>query len=537
MIKLYGIMQELGECEETQGIDFELQQYIGRSVIAKRYHDRYKQIKPFRSKSGVKVFKGFADSKTLASISKVEKNYQRKINDIHKRKLEEYLLKNHPKDVYFPEVTLLYMYDDGLSPETLPFQSIIKDFSDKKAIQVLSTMHALSVYSLTLQEGDELFRLDGNHRLSVLGEAANMGIQKDNNKRRTQSNIFKTNRLISFCIVLTPKVENYSIEHLYFYLLNAKALPIASIKVLELITNANKDNFLKEFIDKDKNLSLLNSIKDSWKNFDDEEKEILLRIIEEMVNNIRQANQQQVTIDELKEIFEQSIGIYRDAKMKKHILGVICFLRLNSDNNDETQGKLNEFYKWVERFNYNISHFKNFSDLYEAFVKYNEEINKKRYIFVAMEYNEEYIKFYTNIIKNVAMGLKSRFSTNFELIDIMQQTSDTNILDNIFNENIPKCDIFIADTSTNNVNVLFEYGYAKAKGKYVILLHSKEWRNKTIKEIAGNSKGHIKKIRNDLEQGIFDTIANHRYEWENERDLSDILKQELENYLKENQLD
>ena len=281
----------------------------------------------------------------------------------------------------------------------------------------------------------------------------------------------------------------------------------------------------------------MDSIKDSWKNFDDEEKEILLRVIEEMVNNIRQANQQQVTIDELKEIFEQSIGIYRDAKMKKHILGVICFLRLNSENNDETQGKLNEFYKWVERFNYNISHFKNFSDLYEAFVKYNEEINKKRYIFVAMEYNEEYIQFYTNIIKNVAMGLKSRFSTNFELIDIMQQTSDTNILDNIFNENIPKCDIFIADTSTNNVNVLFEYGYAKAKGKYVILLHSKEWRNKIIKEIAEDSKGHIKKIRNDLEQGIFDTIANHRYEWKNKGDLSDILKQELENYLKENQLD
>lgn len=293
----------------------------------------------------------------------------------------------------------------------------------------------------------------------------------------------------------------------------------------------------QEFIDKDENLSLLNSIKESWKNFDDEEKEILLQVVEEMVNNIRQTNQKQVAINELKGILEQSIGIYREAKMKKGILGAICFLRLESKNSSEAQDTLNAFYEWVEKFNYNISHFKNFSDLYEAFAKYNEERKRKRYIFVAMEYNEDYIKLYKNIIKDVTMGLKSRFHTNFELIDIMKQTSDTNILDNIFNENIPKCHIFIADTSTNNANVMFEYGYAKAQDKYVILLHSKEWRDKTIKEITENSKGHIKKIRNDLEKGIFDTIANHRYEWESEKDLSNILEQELTNYLKENHLD
>lgn len=199
------------------------------------------------------------------------------------------------------------MYDDTLSPDELPFQSIIKDFANKnKDIQVLSTMYALGIYSLSLEENNKLFRLDGNHRLEVLGEAANQGIQKDKNKKRTKNNIFKTNRLISFCIILTPRVENYSIEHLYFYLLNAKALPINSIKVLELITNANKDNFLKEFISKDENLCLLDSIKESWKNFDDNEKEILLRVVNEMINEIRTIdtnnNEKRISMNELKVI-------------------------------------------------------------------------------------------------------------------------------------------------------------------------------------------------------------------------------------------
>ena len=235
-------MQDLGECQETQSVDFDLQKYIPNFNL-----EKYKQLKPLSSKGGIRVFRGFADSKTLANISVPNERYQRSIDSNHKEKLKEYIIKSSPDSIYFPEVTLLYMYGDTLSPEELPFQSIIKDFSNQKDAQVLSIIHALGIYHLTLEDNDKLFRLDGNHRLDVLGEAANNGIQKDKSKGRTKGNIFKTNRLISFCIILTPKVENYSIEHLYFYLLNAKALPIASIKVLELITNANKDNFLKEF--------------------------------------------------------------------------------------------------------------------------------------------------------------------------------------------------------------------------------------------------------------------------------------------------
>lgn len=540
MTKLYGILQDLGECIETQNIEYDLQEYIGNNSFS---IEKYKELKPFSSKGGIRTFRGFADSKTLAHFSMPDEHYQRSIDKNHREKIEEYIIKSSQDSIYFPEVTLLYMYDDTLSPDDLPFQSIIKDFTNKnKDIQSLSTMYALGIYSLILEENNKLFRLDGNHRLEVLGKAANQGIQKDKNKKRTKNNLFKTNRLISFCIILTPRVENYSIEHLYFYLLNAKALPINSIKVLELITNANKDNFLKEFISKDENLCLLDSIKESWKNFDDNEKEVLLRVVNEIINEIRTIdtnnNEKRISMNELKVILEQSIGIYRDAKMKKDILGIICFLRLKSNDSDDTQKKLNKFYEWIEKFNYDISHFKKFGDLYEAFAKYNDEMQRKRYIFVAMEFNETYIEEYESAIGNVMQQIKGRNSRiNFELIPIMEQSGDVVIPQKIFDD-IDKCDIFIADISTNNINVMLEYGYAKGKeNKYTIAFYNEDWNNEVLKELETIETNHIKKIKADLQNKPFDIRVNNHNKWKNKNELEEKLQREFGNYLKENHLD
>lgn len=89
---------------------------------------------------------------------------------------------------------------------------------------------------------------------------------------------------------------------------------------------------------------------------------------------------------------------------------------------------------------------------------------------------------------------------------------------------------FIADISTNNVNVAFEYGYAKAKGKHIILLKSKKWRDEVKKEISDTESEYIQKIKSDLEKDIFDIRLNHYIEWSDENDLKDKLEKEFNAY-------
>lgn len=251
-------------------------------------------------------------------------------------------------------------------------------FANKKDVEIISMLSAIGVYSLEIAD-NELYRLDGNHRLEALGRCAKEGLTKN----------FKQNKMVSFCIILTPKTEGYSFEHLYFYLLNSKALPIHSLKTLEIITQANQNGEMKEFIENDTFLFIMNQTRECWGNFSNKEKEVLISVVGEMI-----ATQ---NIKKLVNIIKESVGIYRgeqhnDINTKAQMLGVICWLRLKYNDVSTTKENLIELKKWIHRFKYDISHFKKFGDLYEAFAKYNEEMQRKRYIFVAMEFNDDYIE-------------------------------------------------------------------------------------------------------------------------------------------------
>lgn len=387
--------------------------------------------------------------------------------------------------------------------------------------------------SLSIDEKKErLYRLDGNHRLEALGEAAKNGLKRDETKSATRKNVFQVNRMLSFCTILVPKTQNFSYEHLYFYLLNSKSLPINAIKTLDIITKID-DGELKEFIKNDKFLSLLNLAKESWQDFNNEEKEILISVVNEMIDNKQTEN--------LNSILRESIGIYKGEKNLENtnpsMLGIICFLRLNSKDCDETKEKLRYFKQWVKKFNYDISHFKKMNDLYESFIRYDEEIRKVRYIFVAMEFKEDYKKIYQSAINNVIHRIQGENNLlKFELIPIMEQNSDVNIPDKIFNEDIKKSSIVIVDISTNNANVLLEYGYAKGLNKYIILTYSLKWVEETLKDFKdiSDDKKHLNKVKKDLEQKTFDTRVNNCPSWNEEKKLESILEKQIKEYLQIN---
>lgn len=522
MTKLYGVVEYLGNCKETEDISFEVKNYIPSD----RFNiDRYKAFKPLSTnESGVRVFKGFADANTLASISKTNEYYQRAIDKKHSKEIEQYIIKSSADRFYFPEVTLLYEYDPSIEPDKLPLKSIVDMFANKKDIEIISILGAIGVYSLEIADNEKLYRLDGNHRLEVLGKCAREGIKN-----------FKQNKMVSFCIILTPKTAGYSFEHLYFYLLNSKALPIHSLKTLEIITQANQNGEMKEFIENDTFLSIMNQTRKCWDNFSNKEKEVLISVVGEMITT--------QNIKKLINIIKESVGIYRgekhnDINTNTQMIGIICWLRLKSKDSNTAKQGLIEFKKWIYRFNYDISHFKKFGDLYEAFAKYNDEMQRKRYIFVAMEFNETYIEVYKSAIENIIHRIRGQNSRiNFELIPIMEQSGDVLIPQKIFDD-IDKCDIFVADISTNNINVMLEYGYAKGKeNKYTIAFYNEDWNNEVLKELETIETNHIKKIKADLENKPFDIRVNNHNKWKNKNEFEEKLQQEFGNYLKENHLD
>lgn len=527
MIRLYGILQYLGECKKTENATNKLQEII-KDLNFKL--DKYKEIKPMSSNSGIQVLRGFADAKTLADISKTNDEFQRPINEKHKRDIEEYLIKNKEYAIYFPEVTLLYEYDPGTDPNDLAFKPLWEmEGINKKDISILSVIDALGLAYLDLKDNEKLYRLDGNHRLEVLSEVGKNGIKKNENKKKYMNNIYVADRNLSFCIILVPKTSKFSYEHLYFYLLNSKGLPIDSIKTLDMVVKADEGE-LKEFVESDTLLNLLNKTKEAWKNFEDEEKEILMKVIKELLKN---NNENKV----LENVIKESIGIYRG--MENHessMLGFICFLRLKCKDVNETKSNLKHFQKWIENFKYKIDHFEKFSDLYEAFIRYIEEIRKTRYIFVAMEFNTSYIDIYTSAVNNVIHRIKGENDLlNFELISIMEQKSDVNIPQKIFDD-VKKSHIVIVDISTNNTNVLLEYGYAKGLGKHIVLTYAKEWHKKTLDEFSGitNNQPHLNKIKKDLENKSFDIRTHNCQYWENQNGLEKILEKELQEYIKNN---
>ncbi|WP_286030678.1 DNA sulfur modification protein DndB [Helicobacter pullorum] len=525
MVRLYGILQYLGVCKDTENPTRELQEITkGLNFNLKKY----KELKPLSSDGGIQVLRGFADAKTLASISKTNEEFQRPINKEHKRDIEEYLIKNTESAIYFPEVTLLYEYDPGVDPSDLAFRPLWEiEGIDKKDIIMLSVIDTLGLAYLDIQEDQTLYRLDGNHRLEVLGEASNGGLKRDIEKKKTKNNIFETNRNLSFCIILVPKTLESSYEQLYFYLLNAKGLPIDSIKTLDIVTKADERE-LKEFVENDPLLHILKNTKEAWGNFQNEEKEILMKVIKELLKN----NDENKSLEN---IIKESIGIYRRMEdCKSSILGFICFLRLKCDDVIKTKEKLTYFQKWIEKFKYKIEHFEKISDLYEAFIGYIEEVSKTRYIFVAMEFNQDYIKTYESAITNIVNKIEGENDLlNFELMSIMNPDSDVNIPEKIF-ENIKKSHIVVVDISTNNTNVLFEYGYAKGLDKHIVLTYSKEWQGKVLQEFkeVGDNTPHLNKLRKDLEHKSFDIRTRNCQAWNDKNELEAILEKELKEYMK-----
>ena len=89
-------------------------------------------------------------------------------------------------------------------------------------------------------------------------------------------------------------------------------------------------------------------------------------------------------------------------------------------------------------------------------------------------YDDSTVDDYNASIEETCTELSAQHGLNVQLFPIMRVNAPTgDLIQDIF-QKIDRCSIFIADITTNNANVLYEFGYAKGKGKDYILLLNKD---------------------------------------------------------------
>lgn len=82
---------------------------------------------------------------------------------------------------------------------------------------------------------------------------------------------------------------------------------------------------------------------------------------------------------------------------------------------------------------------------------------------------EEYNKIYNGVVNEI----KEQYYIKISLFPIMENKGATkDQIQDIINK-IKQCEIFIADISDNNPNVMYETGWARALGKHVLLFREK----------------------------------------------------------------
>ena len=509
-IELYGILQNVGEKIPYNKEDNEKLMEMYNVHKSEFSEEIYTKIKPHSVKGGVKIFKGVAPASVLAKYSESDPNYQREIVPEHKKELETYITtfqKDDSDSIYLPEVTLLYLVDSSIDPKEYPL-SFIKEHAIKKDnLNLISTLYAIGIHKLNLEIKDNkkpLYRLDGNHRLSLFEEKIEIQGKGRSRKEVVVSNGIN-DRMISYSIIIVDQdkdTEHYR-EHLYFYLLNSKALPIHSTHSLSLLDD-KYSNILGNFIKNDPFLHIMYETKNSWIELSDTEKNIFIKVVKEL-------QAEPLDVKKIITYCIEGIGMYNRycESSNPDYLGVCCFIKYISNNSEitstEPKTMLTEFGEWVKDFSYDISKFSTFRDLYNSFNNYYKKRQETNYIFVAMQFESKYKKIYETAIDRAIDNISSvNKHVKLELMPIMDPNDGENIINNIMDRDILKCHIFIADFSTNNGNVLLEYGYARGHERFMCLLYSKDWREQTLAELnSGNANISITNLIDDFNKQHF----------------------------------
>jgi hypothetical protein len=145
------------EPDNKQIFTFEgiLGQNCGEVITSTKQDPIRIQKRGFKVKNGITVLRGFAKSADIAACSQADNNYQRDKNLKHVSALTEFMKKMKSSAKYLPEVTLVARGYNSLQPI-----AISGNLNETQKGEIEN----LDYYRLSVNK-DQLYRIDGNHRL------------------------------------------------------------------------------------------------------------------------------------------------------------------------------------------------------------------------------------------------------------------------------------------------------------------------------------------------------------------------------------
>jgi nucleoside 2-deoxyribosyltransferase len=484
-----------------------------------------------RSFGGFVCIRGYAALSDLISVSEANYDYQRDLDATHVQELRDFLDKQ--ENQFFPEIILSYQLDskqDGV--KLTPNESIIEISADKSLPikiklfpkrlgvqgQVKTEMTIVSI-NIPNHMAHGLFkRIDGNHRLSAAS-------QLDDSKKNVST---------PFCLLLLDVNENKDkIQTTIFHNINTKGKSLTSEENLRAIFDGEYRDAVNHLHARFSDAELENNF--GW------EYKLTRQLVQELdkdylnsLNNLLEQHsrstalglvqfliaQKLINIDEidsaitrLKTCLTTVNELYKNKSRllnchEKGLFYALMYYAFKAGENGKNL--LTSFELWALRNHIDEIKHIDATSIVDVFEKVHASELK---IFMAMPYySDEGVDNYNTALTNAVNAIKEK-NSNINLMHhpIMRTRSPIHDLIADIMSKIEHCDIFIADITDNNPNVLYEYGVARGLSKHCVLLRKKT-----------------------AEQAVKSDYANDlRFEFDGDFDLQKKLQSQIECVLQE----
>lgn len=476
--------------------------------------------------NGRSIFRGYATLKHLAIASKAGE-YQREADTRRLPEIKAFM--ENSKFSFFPELIfglqltdphalqkLKYEQDSGtillndgikFVKAKFTFETIIGENPKTKVMSINIPNEIISQKPLT--------RLDGNHRLNVIDD-----LLKDN------SNSELLNTVVPFSILMQIKSdEAQQYESAFFYLINSKAEALTSEENLSAIFNNEKFS---------------TTLKSDLLNMSEEQ----ILCIDKLASFLRQSNLEMY--GKAYFTFALQLTQFTDNYSYQQLLKAIIYLAGENEELkirelevllvmlkylvDGNKTDFRRFAKWIK-----TNEIGKINGLYHTkLIDIYEHIHKRREykVFVAMPYiSFKRVNDFNNLFKEVFMEIsEKKVQAKVSLIPIMRFRGNSQRIDSRLIKCIKECDIFIADLTTCNDNVIFEIGLAEGNNKPMLLIKAESDTSKMpfdeaelkLKEqvpfdmdklqwIPYSSSGYYNDIKNIIKNNI-PTILKENYD-------------------------
>lgn len=491
--------------------------------------------------------RGYATLGDLAKISKTDESFQRDIIPEHKEAITNFY--EMGKNVFFSEVILALNINNGnvnFTHDAMSQDILIKNSEIKGALIELSanqsklmdqnTDNPKTLRNVALRldtdfslQNKPFVRIDGNHRLQAAEES-------------NESNL---NKMCPFCIILfsygedlestnrngnTQSIEKVQ-QSIIFHNINSKGLSLTSEETLKGIFEASgyDDGDLKidmgwEYVLARKVHSSLrfDHIQDIQKVFRDRERSNLVELIK-FLNEEELIEPEQENLALFNSCIASANQIYRDnsnlSDDKTIFIAIFYYIyrEFKGYPDRSSSNNLKIAYAFVNWLIHNhmcsavLEHPKEIVKIYN-----NLHDNEVKIFMAAPYYDTSTITDYNDALDTAIKDIKaSNPNINISNYTVMTNNSPThNIVVDIF-EKIAECEVFIADITNNNANVLYEYGYAKGRDKPCILLLNSDKKSEDVKSDYGldlrfEFSGHVG-LKSNLKEQLLSTLESLGY--------------------------